>query len=205
MGPSICVNVGRGTLGILSGINRKRIRVSSPSYVRHRTPSARDILFRCSGDAVSRQRLRKSRDWQSTRINGRPLITAQSQNATGMLINVQPHGEKAFQSHFAARQHTCVWYKSGTAEGWLRWCSCPESTVLSCQDLLDMLNSPGWHPRPNTWPGIRFLRVMGRKPSQCWCLTVAGTRSVNALLRQRSSRVRMCTCSLFDKNVWSPK
>lgn len=109
MGPSICVNVGRVSLGILSGINRKRIRVSSPSHVQQQNPNTRDILFRCLGDAVSRQQLREpwlaKHSAPASRINGRPLITALSQNATGMLIKLQPHWEKAFESHLTACQH----------------------------------------------------------------------------------------------------
>lgn len=41
----------------------------------------------------------------ASRINRRPLITALSQNATGMLIKLQPHWEKAFESHLTACQH----------------------------------------------------------------------------------------------------
>lgn len=55
-------------------------------------PSTCNILFLSLRDAVSRQRLRDSRDWEKcSRTNGWPLITTLSMNATGMLINLQPH------------------------------------------------------------------------------------------------------------------
>ncbi len=170
-----------------------------------------DIRYRCSGDAVSRQQpwLAKSSAPAST-TNGWPLITALSQNATRMLIKLQPHWGKGFWiSLYSLSTHTWPNFASHIKVAQQKG-DCVDALASRKHTFVlprspQHVKFPGWRPPFNNWPEIRFLWVMGRNLSQCRCLTVAGTWSVNVLLRQHSSRERICTCSLFDKKVWWPK